>query len=718
MNGFFRFDIPADLRTYSEYRAAFKNLYVKALIIIGLPIVAFFCFYNLSLSRYATSSILGVMLILLGAFLSRSIKQREVREKDIFQGVLIRVFLVLFLAYLLDEIWVEKSFNKTPWFLLFSVLIFFSTNIWEGIIWSFLVAAVLSQFLFTAERSIPPEEAFQLKSRLFLVFCILSCISFVASAIFRSGIMRLLSKQKELFESNEALTKEIAERKRTEEALRESEEQYRSLVENAMDGCFVSEVPSGRFLFLNQRVFGLYGYTMEDGLKLTLWDLVGPSEHNMIRNLIKAGSDDNLAGCASNTYSAVRKDRSAFRAELLTCPITYQGKPCIHGVLRDVTEQERVEEQVRQTHKMEAIGTLAGGIAHEFNNILAVVLGNAELALIDTPEWSPARGKLKEIEKASLRTRDVVKQLLSFSRKAEVKRKPINASSILKESLKLVRASIPSSVEIRQTIQDDTYPILADSTQLTQVLINLSKNASDSMEGVGILEVTLRDVELEKGSNDMPAGKYVKLTVSDTGEGIAPELLNRVFEPYFTTKEVGRGTGLGLAVVHGIVQSHKGKITVDSEPRKGTTFNVIFPAIEEEPMKEADAQEVFPMGNERILVIDDEESIVQIAKQALERLEYEVEVRTDPQDAIALFRASPERFDLVITDTTMPKMTGDKVARELMKIRKDVRIVICTGFSDRVDEEKAREMGVHAYMMKPFDLSTLAHTVRKVLDGK
>jgi CheY-like chemotaxis protein len=340
------------------------------------------------------------------------------------------------------------------------------------------------------------------------------------------------------------------------------------------------------------------------------------------------------------------------------------------------------------------------------------------LALIDTPEWSPARGKLKEIEKASLRTRDVVKQLLSFSRKAEVKRKPINASSILKESLKLARASIPSSVEIRQTIQDDTYPILADSTQLTQVLINLSKNASDSMEGVGILEVTLRDVELEKGSNDMPAGKYVKLTVSDTGEGIAPELLNRVFEPYFTTKEVGRGTGLGLAVVHGIVQSHKGKITVDSEPRKGTTFNVIFPAIEEEPMKEADAQEVFPMGNERILVIDDEESIVQIAKQALERLEYEVEVRTDPEDAIALFRASPERFDLVITDTTMPKMTGDRVARELMKIRKDVRIVICTGFSDRVDEEKAREMGVHAYMMKPFDLSTLAHTVRKVLDGK
>jgi len=371
---------------------------------------------------------------------------------------------------------------------------------------------------------------------------------------------------------------------------------------------------------------------------------------------------------------------------------------------------------------MESVGTLAGGIAHDFNNILGIILGNAELAMDDVPEWNPAKFNLKEIRTASLRAKDVVRQLLSFARKTRLEKKPTNIVSIVKESLKLLRSSIPTSIEIHRNISADIDTILADPTQINQVLINLCTNANHAMPDGGIIDVILKSVELNENVTaqypDLNPGRYVSLTVSDTGHGIPKEDMDRIFDPYYTTKDVGKGTGMGLAVVHSIVKEHNGIITVKSEPGKGTTFTIFFPAVDKEAVVESEPYEKLPMGNEKILFIDDEESIVNIARQMLERLGYEVDAKMSSIEALELFRFKPDQFDLVITDLTMPKMTGDKLVREILTIRPDIPVILCTGFSEKIDEKKATALGATDYIEKPVNQHDLAFKVREVLDRK
>jgi len=371
---------------------------------------------------------------------------------------------------------------------------------------------------------------------------------------------------------------------------------------------------------------------------------------------------------------------------------------------------------------MESIGTLAGGIAHDFNNILGIILGNTELAIDVVPEWNPARVNLDEIRIASLRARDVVRQLLSFARKTEVKKKPTNIAVIIKEALKLMRSSIPTSIEVRQNIVKEVDTILADSTQINQVLINLCINAAHAMiENDGILEVNLKNVELfENTASRYPGlkpGRYVNLIVSDTGHGISHEEIDRIFDPYFTTKEVGKGSGMGLAVVHGIVSGHGGTILVESEQSKGTTFSIFFPVIKAQAITESATFEELPSGHETILFVDDEESLVRMGRRILERLGYKVETRTSPIEALELFTSKPDEFDLIITDMAMPKMTGDKLANQVLKERPDMPIILCTGFSENIDGKTARGIGVAEYIEKPIELIDFAFKIRKVLDS-
>jgi nitrogen-specific signal transduction histidine kinase len=401
----------------------------------------------------------------------------------------------------------------------------------------------------------------------------------------------------------------------------------------------------------------------------------------------------------------------------------------VSGVFYDITDRKeaeedkkKLEEQLFQAQKIESIGTLAGGIAHDFNNILGIILGNTELAMDDVPEWNPARHNLREVQTACLRAKDVVRQLLSFARKTVLEKKPTNIIPIIKESLDLMRSSIPASIEIRQNLPRDIDTILADHTQIAQVLINLSTNADHAMPDGGILEVSLENVELDKDAivqyPDLGPGRYVHLTVSDTGHGISQEEIDRVFDPYFTTKEIGKGTGLGLSVIHGIVKSHGGAISVDSELGRGTTFHIYFPVTEEEEeVIETETVEELPTGNERILFVDDEESIVQVGRTRLERLGYLVETKMDPLEALELFRSKPDQFDLIITDMTMPKMTGDKLTREILNVRPKIPIILCTGFSEKINEEKAKEMGAAGYLDKPHYKRDLAIRVRQALDG-
>jgi len=514
--------------------------------------------------------------------------------------------------------------------------------------------------------------------------------------------------------------RDTTERMRAEEALRDSEERYRSLVANAMDAIFI--VQEELIKFPNPFTLSLTGYSQEELTTLPFFNFIHPDDRHMVidnhRRRLKGEE-------VPTTYSfrIIDKKGEELWGQINAALITWDGRPAVLCFFRDITPQKRLEAQYQHAQKMESIGTLAGGIAHDFNNILTSVLGYAELASLDTPENSKAQYNLQQSIKAAHRAKDLVQQILAFSRQSKQERKPLDIEPIVKEGLKLVRASLPTTIEIRQNMEEDLGAIEADTTQIHQVLMNLCTNAAHAMsENGGVLEVSLTkfdmDAEASAASPEVEPGPYLRLRVSDTGHGMTPEILQRVFDPYFTTKEPGKGTGLGLAVVHGIVKSYGGGVTVSSEPGRGTTFDIYFPKIE--PVKgplEAGRIEPLPVGgHERVLVVDDEKAIVEIGQEILQHLGYEVVVRTSSVEALELFRAQPERFDLVITDMTMPNMTGDKLAVELMRIRPDIPVILCTGFSERITKEKAESMGIREFLLKPLVMNDLARVIHRVID--
>jgi len=382
------------------------------------------------------------------------------------------------------------------------------------------------------------------------------------------------------------------------------------------------------------------------------------------------------------------------------------------------------EKQLQQVMKLQAIGTLAGGIAHDFNNILFPIVGYTELTMDDVPEDSQARQNLEEVLKAANRAKELVQQILTFSRQSSQERKPLKVQYLIKEATKLLRATIPSSIEIECNIDEFCGPIKGDPTQIHQIIMNLCTNAYHAVQETGgKLEVSLKEIYISYEQSldrvGMKIGKHIELMVKDSGHGMEPQVMERIFEPYFTTKEQGKGTGLGLSVIHGIVKGHGGDITVSSRPGKGATFKVYLPIIDD---IEEEIQVIEPLiainGKERILLIDDEEQIIDIEQQILERLGYKVTSKTDSEEALEEFAAQPDRFDLVITDMTMPKMTGDQLARRMMDIKPQIPVILCTGFNEAISEEKALAMGIDKFVMKPIVKDELASTIRTVLDNR
>ncbi len=415
---------------------------------------------------------------------------------------------------------------------------------------------------------------------------------------------------------------------------------------------------------------------------------------------------------------------------LLTASPIFNDDHSIRGIVhfaKDVTEQRKLESQLQQVQKMEAIGTLAGGIAHDFNNILAAILGYAELAQLAIPAENSAHGDLRQVLAAGNRAKELVQQILSFSRQSGQEKKPIRIQYVVKEVLKLLRASLPSTIEIRQNINTSCDEVLADPTHIHQIVMNLCTNASHAMRGGnGILDVSLEPVRLDqedvmtKSPNIQP-GRYLQLAVSDTGCGMDKATMEKIFEPYFTTKAKGEGTGLGLSVVYGIVNSLGGHISVYSDLGKGTVFKIFLPVLETQATGQDEGKidiTPLPRGSERILAVDDEEIIVRLEKNVLEGLGYEVVAFGSSREALLRFTEQPGSFDLVITDMTMPDINGTELARRIMAIRPHIPIIICTGFSESVNEEKAKALGIKAYVMKPVLIRELAQVVRKVLDAQ
>ncbi|OPX93957.1 MAG: Blue-light-activated protein [Syntrophorhabdus sp. PtaB.Bin006] len=437
-------------------------------------------------------------------------------------------------------------------------------------------------------------------------------------------------------------------------------------------------------------------------------------------------SDDNVSGVVLVFHDGTEKrraqqvlQRSRDEMEMRVEERTRELGEAYDNLVKETSERKRVEAQLRQVQKMEALGTLTGGIAHDFNNILAAIIGFAEMVVEDLPQDGQEVRRLKNVLKAALRGRDLIRQMLTFSRKTEIEKKPLKLSAIMKETLKLLRASIPTTIRIEDRIQDESDLILADPTQIQQVLMNLSTNAAYAMRDKGgMLSLELNECRLAEGEiPEAPSGRYMRLAVRDTGVGIQPDVIDKIFDPFFTTKQREEGTGLGLSVVHGIVHQCEGHITVESEPEKGTTFNVYFPKIMEESAENVPAEEAIPRGRERILFIDDEEMLVEMGQGLLEKVGYEVVTTTSSIEALSLIRDDPSQFDLVITDQTMPDITGISLAREILVVRPDIPIILCTGHSESVSSEKVKEMGIREFLMKPLTKRELVGAIGRVLDA-
>jgi PAS domain S-box-containing protein len=424
----------------------------------------------------------------------------------------------------------------------------------------------------------------------------------------------------------------------------------------------------------------------------------------------------------SGRVQAQKKDGTLYDVEARTSPVRDESGNIINYITirRDITLEMKLEKELRQAQKMESIGTLAGGIAHDFNNILTAIIGYTEMALTRIPDRDPARNYLDQVITSGYRARDLVKQILTFSRQTEQERKPVQIAPIVKEALKLLRSSLPTTVEIRQEIAVNPVGdiVMADPTQIHQVLMNLCTNAFHAMRDKGgILNVVLAEVDAGSLCSEHPElqpGSYVSLTVNDTGCGMDASVMERIFDPYFTTKAPGEGTGLGLSVVQGIVRSHNGIISVQSLPGVGTSFRVLLPLAGGTVAQRPEKMDVLPVGSERILFVDDEKALVDLGKQMLEGLGYRVSAQTSSLDALEIFRSEPDAFDLVITDLTMPGLTGIGLARKITSIRPRTPVILCTGFSDQ-NEDQAETAGVCDFIMKPYVVATLAGSIRKVL---
>ena len=519
------------------------------------------------------------------------------------------------------------------------------------------------------------------------------------------------------------LSRALAEKNQVLRQLHEHQTLQLSLLENIPLPVFAKD-RAGRYLICNGSYKEFFGKSDEEILGLDTFAVHPPDLAELYLD-----RDEELLrlGTTQRYETKIRHHDGELRDGIVHKTLWRDGEGRVIGLvgtILDITERNRAEEekkrlqaQLLQAQKMEAIGTLAGGIAHDFNNILGAILGYAEMVRDDSPPGSTAARDLDQILLAGSRAKDLVKQILAFSRQSEAERIPLQPAAIIKETIKLLRASLPTTISIATKIDATTLPILADPVQLHQLVMNLCTNAFHAMEERGgVLTIALANVSAPE---ELAAkGAYgVQLTVADTGVGIAPEIREKIFNPYFTTKGLGKGTGMGLSIVHGIVSDYGGTIDCQSHPGEGTTFTIVLPALSAttDILESLPSREEPLPGGERILFVDDEEALVRLTRTMLERLGYRVTVCHDSREALAVFARDPQAFDLVITDQTMPGMTGLDLARQLLALRLDLPIILCSGYSGAVNEEVAKSAGIKGFAAKPLVKKEIGDLIRQVL---
>lgn len=516
-----------------------------------------------------------------------------------------------------------------------------------------------------------------------------------------------------------ATVQDITERKKAERERQLSSDRLMTVLNSIDANIHVSDMTNHRILFMNENMVREFGR-----------DLTGESCWKVFRNdsapcdfcangslLDAAGQPTGLKVWQQRNPADGRHFINYDRAIQWT-----DGRMVKLRIAMDISELKSMEEQLRQKFKMEAVGAMAGGIAHDFNNNLAIILGNVEMAQMRLPSGSEIGMNLENAKIAILRARDLVQQILTYSRQKPQSFKPVKLPAVIDETLRLLRSTLPSSVKIESKIENRAVVVSADFTQVQEILINLCNNAVHAMAGEGRIRLVLDAVDVAK-REEVPIqfsaepGRFARISIEDSGHGMDEEVLQRIFDPFFTTKDVGEGTGMGLAVVHGILKGHRGFARVESSPGRGSRFEVYFPALTDERRGEDAIDQPLPHGSERVLFVDDEKLLTDVGSRMLSEHGYRVITAASGREALELFRKDPYRFDLVISDQTMPELTGKMLIRALLDIRPGLPTIICTGYSDQIDEREAAGMGVKAFCMKPLDMAEMLRTVRQVLDG-
>ncbi|WP_051308987.1 hybrid sensor histidine kinase/response regulator [Desulfogranum japonicum] len=512
---------------------------------------------------------------------------------------------------------------------------------------------------------------------------------------------------------------DIVEQKVSAEKASEAHRQLLTILDGIEAHVFVSDLQTHEILYMNQKMQQEYGQFVNG---LSCYEMF--QNHSSPCSFCTKGAlldKDGRPGAVITSHKMNPKSGSWF-ANYDRAIYWVDGQLVHIQFAIDITEQKQMEKKLKQSQKLETIGLLAGGIAHDFNNILSVILGYATMAIEEKEvDGGSVRRDIKQIHKAGLRAKDLVRQILTFSHQGEENLKTLSLHMLVKETVKMIRASFPTSVDIQTDIDVIPLPVLADPTQLHQVILNLCTNALHAMEGTGILTVSLKQdvirapLLLPQGYH-LESGQYARLSIRDTGSGISDDLLDKMFDPFFTTKEEGKGTGLGLTLVQKVVLEHKGGVSVETVLGQGTCFSVYLPLHSSESRSEYEKKETLPRGTETILVCDDEPSLVMVIQRILERLGYTVVAFDDSTKALAAYTKSPEKYDLVITDMTMPQLTGMALAKAMFAIDPDQAVIICTGYSELITAEVARSEGIREFLLKPVSKKEMAFTVRQVLD--
>ena len=567
---------------------------------------------------------------------------------------------------------------------------------------------------FLAARHSNQIEVFDFKKSVLLTGLILFCFLLLTWFLVLNAFHRFMAEQEQ---GKRRMQNSVSRERRVQEEMA----RLSAAIEQVTDGIVITDT-NGIIKYVNPAFTTITGYSRSESIgKIASFFSNNEKTGDLSGKIMATLQEKHVwRGHFFNT----RKDGTPYEEEIIISPVknTHGEATYYIAVKRDVTEKISLEKQLRQAMKMEAIGTLAGGIAHDFNNILSAILGYSEIAQQQLTKDDPVRKDLDQVITAGHRATELVKQILTFSRQVEDDFQPTRIQPLIKEVLKLLRASLPSTIKLQENISQECGAILADPTQIHQVLMNLFTNAQYAIgPEPGTITISLSEIQISHsniiaGCPRLHHGRYLDIEITDTGCGMDGLTLSKIFDPFFTSREIGEGTGLGLSVVHGIIMQHKGEITASSEPGNGTTFHIYLPVIEETITGTEEPVEEKPRGTEKILVVDDEEPIARIMQRSLINLGYRVTVCTSSPEALEIVTGNPDEFDLLITDMTMPEMTGTTLARKILEIHPEMPVILCTGYSDAIDDVRAKSFGIRDYIRKPVDTLTLAKAIRAALE--